>query len=112
MTAHSPTPWSCDDAITEPDTGHRVAYIYEPSQGDIVAQVWKPCGHDDDEGIKANARHIVRCVNCHDELLAALNECLTSNNAQCIVTNDVAYMMRRFKAINKIVDAAIAKATQ
>lgn len=45
------------------------------------------------------------------ELLAALAECKTHNNANCIVTNDVAYMIRRFKSINKIVDDAIAKAT-
>jgi hypothetical protein len=43
-------------------------------------------------------------------LLAALEECVTDDNAQCIVTCDVAFMIRRFRAINKIARAAIAKA--
>lgn len=45
------------------------------------------------------------------ELLSALEECITDENANCIVTNDVAYMIRRFRAINAIAREAIKKAT-
>lgn len=45
------------------------------------------------------------------EMLEALDNCITNENATCIVQNDVAYMIRRFKAINQICRAAIAKAT-
>ena len=56
--------------------------------------------------------HAIHCVNTHEALVEALEECKTDNNANCIVTNDVAYMIRRFKAINKIVEEALAKARQ
>lgn len=45
------------------------------------------------------------------ELLEALDNCITNENATCIVRNDIAYMIRRFKTINQICRAAIAKAT-
>lgn len=49
---HSPTPWKQDGtAITGPD-------------GSIVSDVDAPV-------CPFNAAHIVACVNCHDELLAA-----------------------------------------
>ncbi len=44
------------------------------------------------------------------ELLEALDDCITNENATCIVQNDVAYMIRRLKAINQICRAAINKA--
>lgn len=44
------------------------------------------------------------------ELLGAMQECLTDDNCTAIVTSDVAYLIRRLRAINKIARAAIAKA--
>jgi len=44
------------------------------------------------------------------DLLEALQDCITDDGASCIVTHNVAYMIRRFHAINEIARAAIAKA--
>jgi hypothetical protein len=33
--------------------------------------------HPDDAEQEANAAHIVKCVNCHDDLVAALEICYT-----------------------------------
>lgn len=64
---------------------------------------------------KAESRRIREehnaAINDMSELLEALDDCITNENATCIVQNDVAYMIRRFKAINQICRAAIAKAT-
>lgn len=42
------------------------------------------------------------------KMIEALEDCITSDKANCIVTNDVAYMLRRFKAINKIARDALS----
>lgn len=88
------------------------------ADGRCVAVVWVRKAHDgicaprslfkdDPEGM-ANWR----LLTAAPELLEALTECLTSDNAQAIVTNDVAYLIRRLKAINKIAQAAIDRATK
>lgn len=59
MSAHTPTPWRVDGAD-----------IVSPSECAVVATVqW--CGEGRDGESEANAAHIVRCVNAHDELVAA-----------------------------------------
>ena len=59
---HTPTPWSYD-----PDAAR---YIEGPD-GIIIAEAYVL----DSGMLRANTAHIVRAVNCHDELLAALKEC-------------------------------------
>lgn len=58
-TTHSPTPWRRDSSI---------GIIYDPS-GNMALQYLEEPEHPITE---ANATHIVRCVNLHDELVAAL----------------------------------------
>lgn len=61
MSAHTPTPWAID--------GGDIAI------GGVVCILADYCGPDyagTQERI-ANAAHIVRCVNLHDELVAALD---------------------------------------
>lgn len=60
---------------------------------------------------KAEDAANARLIAAAPELLEALDDCITNENATCIVQNDAAYMIRRLKAINQICRAAIAKAT-
>ena len=110
MTAPSPGNWHCGPLIAascaEPDDPP--VCLIRNDAGDILAEVWKPMNPATDQTTLANGKLMAEAP----ALVEALKECLTSDNAQCIVTNDVAYMMRRFKAINKIANAAISKATQ
>lgn len=55
-------------------------------------------------------RQITFLVAAAPELLAAMDDCITNENCTAIATCDVAYMIRRFKAINEICRDAIAKA--
>jgi hypothetical protein len=56
--AHTPTPWAVDDR----------GLIHEPFfGGDIFAQVYE-------RNREANAAFIVRAVNAHDDLVAALED--------------------------------------
>lgn len=102
-TKHTPGPWfggECPSLVAH--FGATNAFEVGPV-GFTVAVVAQ---HEDPETQQANARLIASAP----ELLEALQECITDDGAQCIVTCDVAYMIRRFKAINKIVRAAIDKA--
>ena len=73
---HTPTPWQLcntrpDHPKTDPD--NRLLIVpNDPSLGASIAQM--PYNGDDDLKIKsyANAAFIVRAVNAHEELLAAL----------------------------------------
>lgn len=60
MVKHSPTPWVFEDEYVR-DCG-----------GDIVADVYVQPTADAGESMEANAEHIVRCVNLHDELVEAM----------------------------------------
>lgn len=90
-TKHTPGPWELKK------TRARIE-VATPARGGCYAFT-----HNDE----ANARLIASAP----DLLAALQECVTDDNATCIVTNDVAYMIRRLRAINAMARAAIAKAT-
>jgi hypothetical protein len=60
--AHSPTPWS---------VGKYVPELVRDAKDNGVAS----CARLGDGNEEANAAHIVRCVNAHDALVAALKEC-------------------------------------
>lgn len=72
MTEHSPTPWVINEAQYDPEL---MLIRYGGSEGPIIAEVWPMgIGGDFEEGFAvrdANAEHIARCVNLHDELVAA-----------------------------------------
>jgi Tat protein secretion system quality control protein TatD with DNase activity len=59
MTAHTPTPWGIPVAD------------HTNSQYDIFGDHWELAAKCSD---RDNALHIVRCVNAHDELVAALRK--------------------------------------
>ena len=65
--------------------------------------------HDVAIGMRPDdAAHIVRCVNVHDELVAALKECITEDpGAACYNTGR---KTRRLQAISDIARAALARA--
>lgn len=66
MSKHTPTPWNAEE-LQSPERGHRIS-IHNANTGDYVAQV----NFAADPQAKANAAHIVRCVNLHDALVDAL----------------------------------------
>lgn len=64
-TAHTPTPWSvkeCDKTA-----------IIDVNGNVILDTAFSDFHLEDDD--KPNAAHIVKCVNLHDELVAALKKC-------------------------------------
>lgn len=72
MSEHSPLPWSLFGDGTEPAPGIEAA-------DDTSVVVWGEGGHDDagvqgetPEQAKANALFIVKAVNAHNDLVAAL----------------------------------------
>jgi hypothetical protein len=92
---HSPTPWKIDcghvlDAINNeipfPDAAYRCPSPLE----------------------RVNATHIVRCVNAHDELVAALEECNAILERERGIEAD-AWQRRIGRACEQIC-AALAKA--
>lgn len=70
MSAHTPGPWEVSIAPTE-DNG---CVIVGPN-GRTICECYAD-GEEQDEEDRCNAQHIVRCVNAHDDLLAALRECM------------------------------------
>lgn len=67
MSKHTPTPWKVDDINTKGKT--RIAY-----KGFSVA--YTDISHRTEQEQEANAAHIVKCVNLHDELVAVVEfEC-------------------------------------
>ena len=65
-------------------TGRSVAVVYDPEDTPLLAAA--------------------------PAMLESLRECITDDGANCIVTNDVAYLIRRLRAINRIASEAITKA--
>ena len=67
--SHTPTPWTI---VNAPRNAGLHGRIY--ARGSVVADV-----HIQPDGIDAaNAAHIVRCVNAHDKLVAALRDLLNA----------------------------------
>lgn len=63
--AHTPTPWHVNDA----DESH---VIIQDDKGEYVAHVADPYFSVASGKCAKRAAHIVRCVNAHDALVAAL----------------------------------------
>jgi hypothetical protein len=63
---HTPTPWVCTQRRHE-------AFVWK--QGDEVEGSNRVAIATIQYNVQANAEHICRCVNAHDELVAALREC-------------------------------------
>jgi hypothetical protein len=63
---HTPTPWQIGSKVPN--------FIYARDGLDIIAQCdsWNESTRAEEN---ANAAHIVRCVNAHDALVAALELC-------------------------------------
>jgi hypothetical protein len=103
-TQHTPTPWAILHG------GHMKRYdIFENTQGDNIGflvctlEAWMQSAN-----IKANAEHIVRCVNSHDDLLAALQDTLCDLEALKLLGHKLgSYEHTQTKA-----RAAIAKAEE
>lgn len=105
MSKHTPGPWKMRNRTGNHDWNNwRIAAEDGPGRVGGICRLDESLTGEESE---ANARLIAAAP----ELLEALDDCITNENATCIVQNDVAYMIRRFKAINQICRAAIAKAT-
>lgn len=66
--------------------------------------------HDFEGERDDNIAFIVKACNCHEELVNALRDCVTKPGALAYANH--VYALRRLKAINEIVQTAIAKAAQ
>ena len=71
MSKHTPTPWH---------TMHNKLESSICGEGQFVARVDGSETQTREEG-EANADHIVKCVNAHDELVAALRDVLADSDA-------------------------------
>ena len=74
--AHTPTPWEacCWDIRDVPSINDRGGM-----SGGLMIATTRDSGHHVDQ--TANAAHIVRCVNVHDDLVAALRFCVDALQA-------------------------------
>lgn len=98
---HTPGPWRVGDAGMT---------VFGPKQPDgslpkRIAEVGNPRAILTSDNTKANARLIAAAP----ELLEALRECITDDNANGMQPG-LGPQVRRLKAINEIARAAIAKA--
>jgi hypothetical protein len=74
----TPTPWMVEGSIYE----HMAAEIVSVSPARGIAQIWK---HGN---AVADAAHIVRCVNAHETLCAALNAISESDGPDHYTTGE------------------------
>lgn len=77
---HSPTPWKYCPGHTNESTSKNAGAI-ESADGFYVAEICHdaiPDGQQDPA--EANAAHIVKCVNLHDELVEALKSAIALCN--------------------------------
>jgi hypothetical protein len=100
---HTPTPWATfrgwpDEIIPACDADKKNGCsVYDEQDKERYAQHIARCvtdRHGRGDG-KANAAHIVRCVNAHDALVAALAEMLAAHSNENI---GVRASLRRIKA--------------
>jgi hypothetical protein len=96
MAEHSPLPWRVYEDIN-------VMSAEEFPYGLVAECDMGLTGEDDKPALwKANAEHIVQCVNAHDELVAALHEIATNYR--------VALTELGFKKPDSMPDLIVAKA--
>ena len=72
---HTPTPWAISFGFDPSMTGEREVFVAPASGvpvGIKISTPWVESAWKGDPEAEANARFIVRAVNCHDELLTAL----------------------------------------
>ena len=92
MSKHTPGPWRIDNSNN---------YDIE-SYNEETGTTFGICQMYADESMEANARHIVHCVNCHDELLEALQAVYSDIELQNVKGGS--------DELNFIVQQALAKA--
>lgn len=83
---HTPTPWT-----TEPIyTGNKIVAhrLYSGASFATIENANAAGARLSNETARANAAHIVTCVNSHDELLAALNKCVAALEFDAIRLQD------------------------
>lgn len=110
-TAHTPTPWKVADE-----------YIFDRHRNEIATTTTSGLSFEEDE---ANAAHIVKCVNAHDDLVEALetlrSDCQTpidmyERNGPEFTSphgneyESTSYVMDKFAELVASIDAALAKA--
>lgn len=75
---HTPTPWVVEENVRAGGIMHLAV------TNRAAAPDWMPCSitpmHMVREVDRANAEHIVRCVNLHDELVTALRAALSGSD--------------------------------
>lgn len=108
--AHTPTPWEVQDIESEGDERGE-AFIIGVNLGGLVGAAL-PWPTETDSGdfsrVAANARLIVRAVNCHADLLSALKDlrALVRGEAPSLLNEDSGGDAE----LSLRIDAAIAKA--
>jgi hypothetical protein len=113
MNQHTPGPWKFDK-----EYGNAMDELYGPD-GRAIAAVWtrrcsvathvRECYKTDKEGA-AN----IRLIAAAPELLEAMRECITDEDCRALVGeeySDLERARRRLHEINRVIFAAIAKAT-
>lgn len=112
MGEHTPTPWA-----TEYRKGQNSFYgqdIYEAATGETIATAaWYPVALSDTHTTtnrEANAAFIVKAVNCHDDLVAALEEARSAVEYAYRGTDSGTPDERKFSHTAEVIRAALAKA--
>jgi len=78
MTGHTPAPWLCDNyGIIRQTNKDSLAGNYLR-----LVSPWAEAAWDDDATAIANAQFIVRAVNCHADLIVALQEVIAASLKQ------------------------------
>jgi hypothetical protein len=97
----SPLPWTSDDefAIYAADNTYIVHVRYDP-------MIPRLAGHSGFDRARANAAFIVRCVNSHDDLVAALRDARVALEAVEFVYDPPYSFVKMLEAAS----AALAKA--
>lgn len=89
ISTHTPTPW-CISYGQDQKTGEVAEYVSAEGRnmhGIKLATPWVEDAWDEDPEAKANARFIVKAVNSHDELVAALEGLVTPDNSLPLTAN-------------------------